>query len=61
MKDQLKALEAEIFPQRKSKRIHIGELQEAWVKYIKTMEGPDSLGRRVIDWLKRSVGGDVPL
>ena len=34
----IKALEAEIFPQRKSKRVHIQELQEAWAAHVKTLE-----------------------
>ena len=36
--EKLTALEAEIFPQRKSKRIHISELQEAWAAHVKTLE-----------------------
>ena len=38
MTPEWKALEAEIFPQRKSKRVHIQELQEAWAAYMKTLE-----------------------
>lgn len=42
---ELKALEAEIFPQRKSKRVHIEELQTAWALYLKSLEKQS--------WLKR--------
>ena len=54
---ELKLLEFEIFPQRKSKRVHIRALQEAWAAYTKTLEPPDSLCCRVVAWLKKSVGG----
>jgi len=54
---ELKLLEFEIFPQRRSKRIHIRDLQTAWAAYMATLEPPDTLGRRVVDFLKRSVGG----
>ena len=54
---ELKLLEVEIFPQRRSKRIHIRDLQAAWAAYMATLEPPDTLGRRVVDWLKKSVRG----
>lgn len=60
MTPELKLLEFEIFPQRKSKRIHTRDLQAAWAAYIKTLERPgpqSSLGWRVVAWLKKSVGG----
>ena len=55
MNEQLKRLETEIFYARELRRIDA--IREAWAAYVKTLEPPASLGRRVIDWLKRSVGG----
>ena len=55
MTPELKALENEIFKSRSTRRI--GRIREAWAAYMATLEPPDTLGRRVVDWLKRSVGG----
>jgi len=46
MTPELKALEVEIFPQRKTKRIHITELQKAWAAYLETLEKPVSTWER---------------
>ena len=54
MNEQLKRLETEIFYDRSLRRIDA--IREAWAAYMKTLEPPDSLCCRVIDWLKRSVG-----
>jgi len=57
MNEQLKRLETEIFYARELRRIDA--IKEAWAVYVKTLEEPPaSLGRRVIDWLKRSVGAE---
>jgi len=55
MNEQLKRLETEIFYDRRLRRIDA--IREAWAAYVRTLEPPASLGRRVIDWLKRSVAG----
>jgi len=55
MNEQLKTLENEIFKSRSTRRIRL--IREAWAAYMATMEPPDTLGRRVVAWLKRSVGG----
>jgi len=55
MNEQLKRLETEIFYARELRRIDA--IREAWAAYVKTLEPPDPLCYRVIDWLKRSVGG----
>jgi len=51
---ELKLLETEIFKPRSRRRI--GLIREAWAAYMATLEPPDTLGRRVVDWLKKSVG-----
>jgi len=54
MNEQLKTLENEIFKPRPTRRISL--IREAWAAYMATLDPPDTLGRRVVDWLKRSVG-----
>jgi len=55
MNEQLRRLETEIFYARELRRIDA--IREAWAVYVRTLEPPDSLGRRVVDWLKRAVAG----
>ena len=52
---ELKALEAEIFPQRKGKRVHIRELQEAWAAYMRALDLTPL--ERFTVWIKRVIGG----
>ena len=54
MTPELKALENEIFKYRPARRIRL--IREAWAAYMATLEPPATLGRRVVDWLKKSVG-----
>ncbi len=35
---EFRALECAIFPDRKSKRVHVEELRDAWALYLKTLE-----------------------
>ena len=51
MTPEWKALGAEILPQRKSKRVHIQELQMAWAAYMKTLE-KEPWWNRLKSWIK---------
>ena len=51
MTPELRRLETEIFYDRSLRRIDA--IREAWAAYVKTLEPPDSLGRRLVDWLNR--------
>jgi len=55
MTPELKALENEIFKPRSTRRISL--IREAWAAYMATLDPPATLGSRVVDWLKKSVGG----
>ena len=59
MNEQLKAVEAEIYPQRKSKRIHIAELQAAWAVYTKTLEPKEALWDRFFNAIGKFLGASL--